>query len=113
MDRDKIWRVVRNNYQSLEQAAPEGLAPLIEVSVAGRAEPIRLAEVHTSRDPDDPWVLLIAVTKPVPTASPDECLVFVPEHYIERVELRFERAEGRNVGFAHRVLEDSSPSNGE
>jgi hypothetical protein len=114
MDRHKIWRIVRNNYESLREASPEGYAPVIEVFLAGRPNPVRLAQVETTREPEFPWALLITETetdgdKP----SPDECLILVPDHYIERIELRFERSEGRGVGFSHGIIDDSDPLSGD
>ncbi len=58
MDRHRIWRIVRNNLESLQQFAPEAHAPVVDVYVVGRSEPVRLNQVHTSQDPEFPWTLL-------------------------------------------------------
>jgi len=111
MDRHKIWRIVRSNLEGLKEAAPEGYAPVVDVFLAGRPEPVRLGGVETSREPDFPWTLFS--TEPAgddAAASPDDCLVFAPEHYIERIELRFVRSEDRPLGFSHRTFDDEEPS---
>ena len=103
MDRHKIWRIVRSNLESLKQVAPAGYVPVIDVYIAGRLEPVRLNEVHTSREPEFPWTLLSqgeagdegALTK-------DDRTVFVPEGHIARIEISFVTSEDRPTGFAHR-----------
>jgi hypothetical protein len=46
----------------------------------------------------------------VTAPSPDECFVFAPDAYIEHVEIRFVRSEGRRLGFSHRTLDDPPSS---
>jgi hypothetical protein len=108
IDRHKIWRIVRNNHQALEEHAPDGYNAVVEVTVAGRAEPVVLGEVHTSRDPLFPWILLAAEAEA--EASPDAHLVFVTEPYIQRVEIKYKRSTGRTLGFAHRELAEPPDS---
>jgi hypothetical protein len=82
-DAHKIWRIVRNNLESLKQAAPEGYAPVVDVYLVGRSEPVRLGEVHTTRDPAFQWTLLVTETDNIL----EERLVFAPSQYVERVEV--------------------------
>ena len=112
MDRHKIWRIVHNNLEGLRQDAPEGYEPVVEVFLVGRAEPVRLAQVQTTREEAFPWALLVADMGS--DVVSDQRLVFVPhKRYIERIEIGFVRSEGRQVGFSYRELEDSAPSNDE
>ena len=57
------------------------------------------------------WALLVADTGS--DAGSDQRLVFVPEQYIERIEISFIRSDGRRVGFSHLELEDFAPSSDE
>jgi hypothetical protein len=101
MDRHKIWRLVRNNYAQLAENAPHGFAPVVEVFLLGRSEPVRLGEVQTSRDPEFRWALLIARTQSQGEGpSENEHLIFAAEEHIESVEIRFERSDGRRTDFA-------------
>jgi hypothetical protein len=111
VDRQKVWRIVANNYRSLEANAPDGQVPVVEVFLAGRAKPIVLGHVETDRDPAFPWTLFSAKTKAGgegDTASTDAELVLVPEQYIERIELRYARSGAAPVGFSHGELSDPS-----
>jgi hypothetical protein len=63
MDRHKIWRNVGANYETMSQAAPEGYAPVVEVFLMDRPEPVRLSQVETHRDPEYPWALLLPEMK--------------------------------------------------
>jgi hypothetical protein len=70
--------------------------------------------VQTSTDQTDPWTLLVSETKDSGKGfSPDECFIAVPEQWIERIELHYERSEGRSVGFTYDQREDTSPSKDE
>jgi hypothetical protein len=108
MDRHKIWRIVRSNLESLKGVAPKGYAPVVDVYLVGRAEPIRLNLVQTSREPEFPWTLLSEGEVVDEVLSKDDRTVFVPEGYIQRIEISFVRSEERPVGFSHRDL-DTSP----
>ena len=107
-DRHRIWNLVGNNFTSLSENAPQGYRPLVEVFLVGRAEPIRLAQVQTTRNPAFPWILLVAESDGSDLPAPDEALVFVLDQYVERIEIRFVRSDGRSVGFSHQVLDASS-----
>ena len=106
MDSHKIWRLVRNQLELLRESAPDGYAPVVDVYLSGRPEPMRLSHVETARDESFPWVFLAAETRPAEAeTSPDEHLVFVPEDHIERIEVRFERSEREggvfSLGYLH------------
>jgi hypothetical protein len=108
MDRGKIWLSVTKNYEAMKKDAPSGCVPVIDLFLAGRSEPVRPAHVQTSSDQTFPWILLVCETKDGGDAfSPDDCLIAVPEQYIERIEMRYERSEGQPVGFTCDQLEDA------
>lgn len=109
-DRHKIWRIVRNNLSEMRASAPPGHQPAVDVYLVGRAEPVRLDQVHTTESPTFPWELLGAGLSEDDERSPDELRVFTPEQYIQRIELHFVRSERATVGFSHRTLEDPSPT---
>jgi hypothetical protein len=111
MDRHKIWRIVRSNLESLRRVAPAGYAPVVDVYVAGRLEPVRLNEVHTSREAEFPWTLLSeGEVNDDGALSKDDRSVFVPEGHIARIEISFVASEDRPLGFAHRDDLDSRSS---
>jgi hypothetical protein len=56
----------------------------VEVFIVGRAQPVRLNRVETSKDPDFAWVFLSDEVE-TPAAHPHDQVILVPEHYIERV----------------------------
>lgn len=105
-DHHKIWRLVGNNYRGLEEGAPDGYEPVVEVFLVGRGDPVRLTQVHTTRDPDFPWTLLVSATGDNDALSPEDYVVFAPEEYVQRIEIRLVRSEGRGIGFSHRELEE-------
>jgi hypothetical protein len=105
MDRHKIWQIVRNNLDSMEREAPEGYAAAVDIFIVGRAEPVQLNRVETSRDPEFPWVFM---TQEVPSAKadPGDTVILAPEQNIERIEIRFVRSdETRPVGFSYGTLD--------
>jgi hypothetical protein len=105
MDRHKIWRIVRNNLETMKREAPEGHVAVVEVFIVGRTKPIRLNRVETSKEPEFAWVFLSDEVDS-PKAHPDDQLILVPEHHIERVEIRFVRSEEtRAVGFSFGTLD--------
>jgi hypothetical protein len=86
----------------------------VEVFLAGRAKPIVLREVHTTREPAFPWALLLSTDVDTQDAHPSDRLIFVQENRIERVEVGFRpRPKGAApIGFAHVVI-DSGVVSGE
>jgi hypothetical protein len=106
--------LVRSNVESLREEAPDGYRPVVDVFLLGRPEPVRVGQAQTRRD-DFPWTLLIAEInaggdEPL---SPDDSMIFVQEHHIERIELRFVPIEPRalDVGFTHRVIDEGDATN--
>ena len=68
----------------MHENAPDGYAPVVEVFLVGREEPLRLNQVQTRRD-DFSWVFLIADTSEVAEYYvPDDRLVLVHESLISR-----------------------------
>jgi hypothetical protein len=104
-----LWRVVGNNYRSLEAHAPEGYAPVADVYLAGVEAPIRLHQAETHRE--QPWVLLHSYDPEgegdAAKAYPEDRLVFVHESLVTRVELRFVRKADAPFGFSHREKTDT------
>ena len=49
MDRHKLWRRVAYDYEQVKEIAPEGYEPVVEVFLVGRAEPVELGFVETTR----------------------------------------------------------------
>ncbi len=43
--RHKLWHIVGNNVRVLRASPPEGYAPVVEVFLVGRPEPVRLSYV--------------------------------------------------------------------
>jgi hypothetical protein len=101
MDRHRLWRNVSRQFDELEQTAPDGFEPLVEVFLVGRTEPVVPAFVETSRTPEHPWVVFQARSAARDQSpEPDEFWVHVHENLIERVEIRFVRKGGAPLGFA-------------
>jgi hypothetical protein len=46
------------DYERLEEKAPQGYVPVVDVYLAGRVEPVRLGWVTTDRVPEYPYVRL-------------------------------------------------------
>jgi len=111
MDWEKLWRKVTNTFADLERDAPEGYAPVIELFLAGRSEPICPEHVQTSSDPNFTWTFLAfrAGGDEDESFSPDVRLIAVPDHYIERIEMHYERSVGQPIGFTYGELEDAPP----
>jgi hypothetical protein len=105
VDRHKLWRIVANNVRTMNEDAPEGYEATVEVFLVDRPNPVPLAQVQTHRSPEFPWTLLIGTDR-IEGEWPTH-LVFAPEQYVERVEVRLVRSEGPSIGFRHRVLEDA------
>jgi hypothetical protein len=109
MDREKIWRIVRNNCQALLDGAPDGYRAVVDVYLLGQTQPVRLGVVQTTRDPGFPWLLLVPESDPslpVPIGR-----IFVPEQHIDRIEVTLvaepeDGPERPKLGFAYEVVDD-------
>jgi|SRR5581483_1988736 len=111
-DRHKIWRDIANDFRQLEERAPDGFPPVVDVYLVNRNEPVHLNLVQTSRNPSNPWTLLIqnprqAGKEQTDELSRDDLLVYVREGLIERIETHFERIGKRQVGFSYEERDDS------
>lgn len=109
MDRHQLWRRIRSQYEQLEETAPEGFEPLVEVFLVGRQEPIAPAFVETSRSADYPWVVLQAQVprdESDDARHPDEYWVHVHESLVGRVEVRYVRKGQTPIGFAHHEVDE-------
>jgi hypothetical protein len=103
----EIWRRVDHDYTEAKKRAPAGYEPVVEVLLAGHAEPLTLGFVETRRE--DPWVRFEADVKRMQdvddsVALPAACYwVHVPEASILGIEVRFRTTGDRApVGFTHR-----------
>lgn len=100
-DRYEIWRNVAASYAALEQTAPEGRVPVVEVYIANRDRPVTAAVVETSRDSEYPWLKLH-------TSDKEQSYVWTYDGHVQRIEIRF-RAKGKfKAGF--RVAEPGDPA---
>ena len=106
-----LWRRVGSQFEQLEKSAPEGFQPVVQVFLVGKAEPVVPAYVEASRSPEFGWVMLQARSErdesPQEWES-DECWVHVPEGFIERVEIRFERKSKTRIGFSYNESDASA-----
>jgi hypothetical protein len=94
VDRHVQWRLVANNVRSLRDKAPDGYEVVVEVYLAGRAEPVVLDYVETSRQSDNPWTFLQSANSgDRENPMPADYWVFVHENHIERIEIRFVRSD--------------------
>jgi hypothetical protein len=111
IDRHRLWRDVSSLYAELEQEAPDGFEPVVEVFLVGREAPVEPAFVQTSRSEEYPWVLLqarAAADQSGKTREPDEYWVYVDENLIARVEVRFVPKGDRTIGFGVREVDESA-----
>lgn len=91
-NRHALWRVVGNNFKAFDDDAPEGYAAICEVHIAGRPEPIKLSQVHTRKDTDFQWHLLVPQREgpsDPEKPAPDDRAIFVHESTILRVEIYY------------------------
>jgi hypothetical protein len=111
MDSHELWRRVMFDYERLDEKAPEGYGPVVDVYLAGRDEPIRLGWVTTDRDPSYPYVRLQRHNPEFPEAEegrrhPNDLFLHVHEGAILRVEVSYASQSGRlPVGF-HWQMDD-------
>ena len=110
VDRHKIWRIVRSNYQELKDGAPDGYQAVVDVYLLGRPMPVRLDVVQTTRDREFPWVFLVPEGDSEVLPGPSR-RILVPEQHIERIEIYLERLPGesarrQSLGFSYEVIED-------
>jgi hypothetical protein len=107
VDNHFIWRVVGNNFAALQENAPAGLEPVVEVHVLGADAPIPISKVETHRE--QPWIMLHSPEGGSEAVSSD-WYVFVHEDRILRIEIAFHRKGKAPIGFAHEELErEGSP----
>jgi hypothetical protein len=112
MDRHKLWRLVEHDYEQMKKRAPEGLEPVVEVFLAGRETPVELGWVETRRGDDDVWVRFESPMPAAADGSETQTLpaegywVHVHESAVLRVELRFRRPDGPQMGFRYTVDDD-------
>ena len=112
VDRHALWRNVEHDFRELTKLAPEGYEPVVQVSFAGRVEPVELGWVRTRKDA--PWIRFEAAnaarSDESETAHADDFWIHVHEGLVERVEIRFRRIGRigeRRVGFRHTIADDA------
>jgi len=112
VDRNRLWRSVRENWAAFDANAPEGYEAVVEVYLSGAAAPVLLKVVQTTRDPSFVWELLLSSEVSSPESHPSDRLTFVPEHLIGRVEVGYRRKGDTPFGFAHVVIDDPPDDDG-
>jgi hypothetical protein len=113
MDQHMLWRKVAHDYEQLKERAPADYEPSVEVFLVGRQAPVEIGYVETSNAHDNPWIRLQGVERGASeqvdgTLGPKDYWVHVHERSVERVEIRFRRADAGPIGFAHRVADSLS-----
>jgi hypothetical protein len=105
-DQHAFWRILRRNYDELERSAPEGYRPVVDVHIDGAPAPIPIGVVQTSSR--HAWVMLQSLTEGLddPGLRASDRFVFVHAGRINRVELRFARDDGKQLGFTVSVGDD-------
>jgi hypothetical protein len=112
VDRHRLWRHVRRDWLACKNRAPDGSAPVVEVYLSGRDEPVVLGFVETSRDPDYPYVRLEVENelddRPEGALDQRDRWIHVHESYITRVEVAFRKQSpgGAPLGFGHRIADE-------
>lgn len=112
VDRNRLWRSVRDNWAAFDDNAPDGYEAVVEVYLSGAAAPVLLKQVQTTRDPAFAWELLLSSDVSSSDAHPSDRLTFVPEHLIGRVEVSYRRKGDTPFGFAHVVIDDPPDTDG-
>lgn len=110
MDRHKLWRRVRSDYEDLKTRAPEGFQPVVLVHLRGKSGPLELGFVRTLRDPEYPWVRFeltegVRPGQPPRPVNADARWVYVREDDIEYVEMVLRERPPFDF-FDYEVLED-------
>lgn len=103
---DRVWRYVANNWRSFQENAPAGYEAIVEVFIAGRAEPLLLTRAQSRADLA--WALLVSSPSGGNAPSADDSLVFVTEPRVERIEIRYRPTTStpRRVGFSSAPMDD-------
>jgi hypothetical protein len=102
---NRLWRTVGRNYKSLEDSAPDGYTPRVEVFLHGSAEPLEISLVESRRD--DPWIVFhIYASREAKEPEPGDRYVFAQEANIARIELSYAPQSGRPIGFRVEELSD-------
>lgn len=99
-DNQAFWRIASRNYHALEQNAPEGFTPIVDVYVDGSTSPIPTSVVQASAKHD--WVVLQSLNEGLedPELHVSDLFVLIHSNRIARVELRFVRDDGKGLGFS-------------
>lgn len=108
------------DYQNLEEKAPQGYVPVVDVYLAGRELPIRLGWVTTDRNVEYPYVRLQRHNPDFPEAEegrrhPNDLFLHVHEGAILRVEVSYvpiSQTGKRPVGF-HVSMDDGPAGDSE
>ena len=109
MDSHWIWRIVKDNYESMHKEAPDGHVPLVLVSLPGYSSPLPLGWVQSNVEHG--WAMLQLATgegdvDPT-TGYPGDRYVFVRADHVLSIELQYVRVtvpDRAPVGFAYREV---------
>lgn len=106
-DHHKLWRYVGRKVTALEETAPTGWAPIVEVYLANHPAPIVVNFAETEQG--FPYALLHSVPDSAKTTEPatTDQYVFTHRSVVTHVVVRFVRADPGGLGFGTRErLED-------
>jgi hypothetical protein len=90
----RFWRIIANNYEGMNENAPEGHTAVVLAYFVGDSTPCTVGLVETRRD--NAWFLIHSIIERVddPTsASSTDRLIFSDESQLSRVEVRYMRDE--------------------
>jgi hypothetical protein len=109
MDRQALWRNVKTSYDHMKAAAPEGYEPVTMAYLLGRPAPLPIGRVETNKNPEVSWLVVLSrETGPdgVEVLS-ENCVVFVREELIQRIEIVYRRLNlATPIGFSYGTRSD-------
>lgn len=113
MSQHTLWRRITSDYERLKERAPADYEPSVEVFLVGRPGPVEVGYVETSGADDNPWIRLQGVERGASeqvdgSLGPKDYWVHVHERFVERVEIRFRRADAGPTSFAHTIADPPS-----
>ena len=90
---DVLWGTVRRTLERLRTEAPEGYTAAGEIRLADgeTIEPAGVGQLNS-------W-LYFEIDKEGDEVTLDRRIIFIPPELLARVEIRFVRTEGREIGF--------------
>jgi hypothetical protein len=106
IDRHKIWRIVANNREQLNNLAPDGYEAVVEVTIIG-GETMTVGRVETSRESDFPWTMLYSkMEHQAEKPQANDYFLFVRADHVQSVAIRLRRTGETPLGFAVAELDE-------